>query len=342
MNQRRTIRISRVVKLLQGAARSGANIPELLSDTGIPRATLDDPNGRIERDALIKLILCIMQQTQDEFMGFGQGRKSKPGTFSMMAHAVINCPNLGVALERGVKFYELFELSQESRLVRDGDQARLQFDVDERLDFRELIIEAAFFVWLRFMGWLVGKPIVPSAVFLNYAADELGAEHRYMFNCPVNYNAPINEVVFKADYLDLPLVQNELSLSRFLKTSVEQLLDGNINSVGLPAQIRAILSKDYGHSFPDFGEICEELGMTPQTLRRRLKDANTSYQEIKDAIRQEASVHYLSKPELSIDEIALLMGYSEASSFHRAFRKWTGKTPSNFRRDLFQKTADRH
>ena len=78
-----------------------------------------------------------------------------------------------------------------------------------------------------------------------------------------------------------------------------------------------------------------KLNMTPQTLRRRLKEANTSYQEIKDAIRKDASVYYLSKPDLSIDEIALLMGFSEASSFHRAFKKWTGKTPSNFRREHF-------
>ena len=75
--------------------------------------------------------------------------------------------------------------------------------------------------------------------------------------------------------------------------------------------------------------------MTPQTLRRRLKEGNTSYQEIKDTIRKDASIYYLSKPELSIDEIALLMGFSEASSFHRAFKKWTGKTPSVYRREYF-------
>ena len=113
------------------------------------------------------------------------------------------------------------------------------------------------------------------------------------------------------------------------------MFDGNIHNVGLPAQIRAIISNEYGNSFPDFTEICGKLNMTPQTLRRRLKEANTSYQEIKDSIRKDASVYYLSKPDLSIDEIALLMGFSEASSFHRAFKKWTGKTPSSFRKEHF-------
>jgi len=120
-----------------------------------------------------------------------------------------------------------------------------------------------------------------------------------------------------------------------LSSLLAQLLDGNIHNVGLPAQIRAIISKEYGNNFPDFSEICEKLNMTPQTLRRRLKEANTSYQEIKDNIRKDASIYYLSKPELSIDEIALLMGFSEASSFHRAFKKWTSKTPSVYRREHF-------
>ena len=149
------------------------------------------------------------------------------------------------------------------------------------------------------------------------------------------YGSDINRIVFSADYLDLPLVQNDISLSRFLKDSLAQLWEGNVHNVGLPAQIRALISKEYGNNFPDFSEVCERLNMTPQTLRRRLKDANTSYQEIKDSLRKEASIYYLSKPELSIDEIALLMGFSEASSFHRAFKKWTGKTPSQYRRDHF-------
>lgn len=335
MYQRRTISIRRVVKLLQGAARSGVSIPDLLDQCGIPRKLLDDPTATVERDTLIHLMLLIMQQTQDEFLGFGQGRKSKPGTFSMMAHAVINCPNLGAAIERGIRFYDLFELSMSTRVERDGETALLVVEADERLDFREIIIEASLFIWLRFMSWLVGKAIEPTEVMLDYADNQEGEAQRFLLDCPIHYQQPRNQIRFRADVLDLPLVQNELSLSRFLKDTLKQLFTGDLHNVGLPAQIRGIISEQYGNSFPDFSEICSRLEMTPQTLRRRLKEANTSYQEIKDAIRKDASVYYLSKPELSIDEIALLMGFSEASSFHRAFKKWTGKTPSSFRKEHF-------
>jgi AraC-like DNA-binding protein len=137
----------------------------------------------------------------------------------------------------------------------------------------------------------------------------------------------------------MPLIQNALSLSKFLRSSLKELMDGDIENASLNAQIRSIISKDYGNNFPDFSVVCDKLNMTPQTLRRRLKEEHTSYQEIKDNIRKDASVFYLSKPELTIDEIAMLMGFSEASSFHRAFKKWTGKTPSVFRQELLQQVV---
>ena len=339
MIHRKNIAVRQVIRVLQGAARSGADIPSLLATAGIPRALLDDPDARIEREAFIRLMLAVMQQTQDEFLGFGQGRKSKPGTFSMMAHAVINCSNLEKAVLRGLKFYELFDLEVRCTLVRDGELAELRVSANPRLDFREVIIESLLFLSLRFMSWLVGKAIEAERVELDFARSGKDDDYRALFSCPVEYEAGINRLVFRRDYLELPLVQNEISLSKFLKDSLAQLLEGNIHNVGLPAQIRAIISREYGNNFPDFSEICEKLNMTPQTLRRRLKEGNTSYQEIKDAIRKDASIYYLSKPELSIDEIALLMGFSEASSFHRAFKKWTGKTPSVYRREYFGDTA---
>ena len=86
-------------------------------------------------------------------------------------------------------------------------------------------------------------------------------------------------------------------------------LYSNIHNIGLPAPIKAIISSEFGNNFPGFSVARERLNATPQTLRRRLREANTSSQEIKGNFSKDTSVHYLSKPDLSIDEIALLMGF---------------------------------
>lgn len=331
---RDSIAVQRVVLVLKGAARSGVDVPQLLAACGIERKLLDDSRARVDRDTFIKLLTMVMMQTQDEFVGLGQGRTSKPGTFSMMTHAVINCANLGRALQRGIRFYEMFDLQLSASLVIEDDKAILIAEADPRLDFREVILETLFFLTQRFMSWLVGKPVRVDRIDFDFEDDD-SLERQSLFNCPINFSADANRMIFSADHLDLPLAQNELSLSRFLKSSFSELLVAGTKQMGLPARIRALLSEEYGYNFPDFSGVCESLNMTPQTLRRRLKDAGTSYQQIKDDIREEASVYYLSKPELSIDEIALLMGFSEASSFHRAFKKWTGKTPAIFRQEQF-------
>lgn len=323
------------LKVLQGAARTGIDLPRLVSELGLDAAILQDPAARIDRRVFIDLMLAVMRQTEDEFMGFGQGLyRTRPGTFSMMAHAVINCATLEHAMRRSLSFYELFGVQAVARLDVRENEVVILFNVGP-VEFREFITETLVFLSIRFFGWLIGKPIVPMRITLDFPPSAEAEQYKELFPCPVLYGQSRSQIVLDRGYMELPLVQNPLSLSKFLKDSLAQLIDGNFHSVGLPAQIRAIISKEYGNNFPDFQVICEKLNMTPQTLRRRLKEGNTSYQEIKDSIRKDASIYYLSKPDLSIDEIAMLMGFSEASSFHRAFKKWTGKTPSAFRKEMF-------
>lgn len=333
-----TISVSQVMVLLEAAKRAGVSSSELLEECGIAPDSVSDGEARIDREKFIQLMLAVMRQTQDEFMGFGEGRISKPGTFSMMAHAVINCATLEKAIHRGIKFYELFNLGVFGQLVREGGDASLRLRSHQDVAFRSNILEAVIFLSVRFLSWLIGQQIVPTKICFDFESWDNG-EYAAQFPCPVFYKQDRTEIVMDERYMEMPLIQNALSLSKFLRSSLQELMEGDIENASLNAQIRSIISKEFGNNFPDFSVVCEKLNMTPQTLRRRLKEENTSYQEIKDNIRKDASVYYLSKPELTIDEIAMLMGFSEASSFHRAFKKWTAKTPSMYRQELLEQAA---
>jgi len=333
--RKKTVSIQQVRRLMEGAARSGVSLEQLFQECDIPTDLLQQDDARIERRKCIDLINAVMRRTEDEFIGFGiGGRRSKPGTFSMMAHAVINCATLEKALQRSLKFYELFDYATSSLRIKDESEAVLRLDVSPEAEFKPFIIESMVFLSLRFMGWLIGQDIVPKSIAIGCEGED-EFEFAALFSCPVHYGAESTEIVLPRAILNRPLVQNALSLNTFLRNSVGELIEGNIRNASLNTQIRNIISKEYGHNFPDFQVICEKLNMTPQTLRRRLKEENTSYQEIKDNIRMDGSIFYLSKPELSIDEIALLMGFSEASSFHRAFKKWTAKTPAQYRQEIW-------
>lgn len=326
------ITIAYVRRLLQEAAREGVDLASLFREAGLDPAMLQKPDTRIRTGEFIRLMQIVMRRTEDEFIGLGRGTKSKPGTFSMMAHAVINTPNLGKAMERSAQFYRIVDLPIQLKLEEGSTESRLI--LTSEAPERDNILEAIIFISIRFWSWLTGRPLEPAALQLDFPEPPQADEFRSLWRGPVTYNNARNAIVFPTAWLSLPLVQNPLSLSKFLKDSLALIIVGNQAPIGLTEQIKAIISKGYGNAFPDFAQVCESLNMTPQTLRRRLKEENTSYQAIKDNIRQDAARFYLAKEELSIDEIALMMGFSEASSFHRAFKKWTGQTPAGYRREL--------
>lgn len=330
-----TLSIMYVQRLLAGAARRGVLPEELFERSGLDPARLGDPDGRIEGGEVIRLVQEVMRRTQDEFIGLASDARSKPGTFSMMAHAVINCPNLAQAIRRSLDFYGLFETPTVASMEVADNEGRVTLSLRQDTPFADTILEVMVFVSVRFWSWLVGRRLDP--LVIEFAGDPppRAAEFQQLFRCPVNYGMETNVIRFPAAWLTLPLAQTPLSLSRFLKDSLALIIGGRAKPVGLADQVRNMLGKEaYGNSFPELSDICRQLNMTQQTLRRRLKDEGTSYQVIKDQMREDAARFYLAKPALSIDEIALMMGFSEASAFHRAFKKWTGMTPAACRRQL--------
>ncbi len=332
-----SISVDYVTKILAGAARQGVDLSELFTQHGLSPELLLQPSARVDQSAFIGMLQTVMQATEDEFLGLGRGRRSSPGTFSMMAHAVINCRDLGKAIERSAAFYGMFDFPSTMALIIDGDEAEFRIALP-LLDHRQIMIEAVMFLSLRFWSWLIGKPVLPLALEFDFSAPPEAAEFGYLFACPLLFDQPMNRIRIPAELLRRPLVQNALSLSRFLRDSMAELIQGEPLEQDLASQIKVILSRDYGQDMPGFDEVAQRLSMPATTLRRRLREQGTSYREIRDALRRDAACFYLRREDLSIEEIALMMGFSEASSFHRSFRKWTGSTPSAYRQQLFYST----
>ncbi|HVL02169.1 MAG TPA: AraC family transcriptional regulator ligand-binding domain-containing protein, partial [Dongiaceae bacterium] len=180
------IPIPQVLLLLEAAKRSGVSSEELLSESSIDPRLLKDGDAGIDKKLFIQLMLAVMRRTEDEFMGFGEGRVSKPGTFSMMAHAVINCATLEKAIRRGIKFYELFDLTIVGRLLQTPDEASIRFVSRAEVNFRPYILEAVVFLTVRFLSWLIGQQIVPKRINLDFPALDDG-EYAAQFPCQVHY-----------------------------------------------------------------------------------------------------------------------------------------------------------
>ncbi|MCG8671121.1 MAG: AraC family transcriptional regulator [Pseudomonadales bacterium] len=327
-----TVSIHYLQGLLARAESAGMETRQLLTKRDIPPSLIEEPTARIPSEHYVSIALEVVQSVKDEFLMLGGIKRSKPGSFAMMTQSVIHCRSLLRALLMATKFYNLFLEDVSFKVSKRGELAYISMRWDNpNMDWDHSTTDGILVLIHRFFSWLCGQRILLSEVNLSLAKPAYSDEYQTLFRCPINFCQDNDSLVFPAKLLDLPVMQTEDSLKTFLKEAPGNLIVIPDNDNSVTAQVRSIIGKDFREEFPDFETVAKILNTTPQTLRRRLKQENSSYQEIKDTMRRDAAIYYLSRSQYSINEIAELMGFSEPSTFHRAFKKWTGLTPGNYR-----------
>jgi AraC-like DNA-binding protein len=329
-----TISICFVAAALQSVRGRDLDADELLANVGLSSSLLQVPQARVSAKHYGALWRSIALALDDEF--FGQdSRRMKAGSFAMLCHAVVACKTLSQALDRSLRFYSLIlddifgtweRGPEEAKIILHGKAA----GASQRVFAHELLLLLLYGV----SCWLVGRRIPILRTEFSYAEPAHSAEYRLMYCADLSFGRPNTLIAFDASYLDLPVVQNERSVKEFLRTAPESILIKYKNSGSLSVKVRRRLRQYLPGEVPDFESLADELGMTPATLRRRLHEEGESYQSIKDQLRRDLAISYLSHSSRSVMDIASELGFSERSAFHRAFRKWTGASPGEFRRTV--------
>jgi len=329
--------------LLRMAGDRGYDFTVILNAAGLDFNPLDesDPAYRAEISAMqySRVYQQVLSLLQDETFGVTGTELVVPGAFRMMCYCIISCKNLGQAIQRASEFYRTF-FDERSQLYANFSEqfARVGYRTRGGRDGKAVVAADAYglSVWHRFFGWLCGRPIELKRVDFAGSPPENLQKYEQLFCCPLYFNQPHDLLYFDSACLAWPIVHTEHSLREFLRTAPYQLLimestpDGN----NLSTQVKAMIGHDFSEGFPGFEAISSALNMSAPTLRRRLKREGTTFQQLKDEARCEAAKLCLDRRDLSINEVALQMGFTDPSAFHRSFKKWTGQTPGQFRAGL--------
>lgn len=278
----------------------------------------------------------VLRLLQDATFGVTRSDLTAPGAFRMMCYCIISCRNLGQAIERAAEFYRTF-FDEQSQLFAQFSAGHASIGYCRSDADADLPVAAGdvygLSLWHRFFGWLCGRPLELTRV--DFRGTEPGQVEKYreLFQCPLHFGQPRDVLFFDRACLEWPVVHTEYSLAEFLRTAPYQLLimDARAGNDNVSAQVRAMLGHDFQQGVPGFDTISQALNVSAPTLRRRLRREGTTYQLLKDQARCEAACLALDRPELSIQDIALQSGFTDPSAFHRAFRKWTGQTPGQYR-----------
>lgn len=343
MESKATVPAQSVRYLLSAVEKQGCDIDPLLDEVGISRSDVETDQGlSVYRYGV--LYQRIMQMMDDESFCILSGGKMPKGSFRMMCLCILHSKNLAQALKRCSDFYEICRgPTIKPIVVKKGRFAKVTFapiesleastdvSLDKAFESRERV-RTTLSMWHHFISWLIGRRLVLKAAYFTASRPDDVEYYQTLFQSDVKFSQHGNALVFPSSYLEMPLVQNEDSLRSFLKTAPYQLLVMVDNDNSLKSRIISILGKDFSQEMLSAEEVASMLHMSVSTMRRRLTDEDTSFQQIKDECRKEAAITYINAPQLSFNEIAALMGFEEPSAFYRSFKKWTGMTPGEYRK----------
>ncbi|BBZ04208.1 transcriptional regulator [Mycolicibacterium chitae] len=320
---------------IKGAERRGIDADLLLRDVGLTRREVFDPAWRGDVTLLARLVQLVWYALDDEHMGF-LARPAKPGIFALMTHTLIAEQSVEQALRKGVLFYNLTQHeSMEMALSKTPTTVRLEIRfLEPDLDPTHYFLEFWATIWYRLVGWLAGGvPPLREATFSYPRPAHYAHELAYIFRCPHIFDSTATTLVFDREFLQKPIVRDRAELKRFLSLAPLGFMTVPEDEFSTARQVRAALLA--GHAlplnFPPLPEVARQLTMTEQTMRRRLRDESTSYRAIKENIRRDIAVHRLLSTSMAVERIGELVGYREARAFTRAFKQWTGDSPTAYR-----------
>lgn len=332
-----TMRISVLIvrALVQELNRRDVPTEEFCASVGLDPALLDDATFRMELSDYNRLVARAIEITGDPQLGLHVGARTPPAALTVFGHLVGACRTLRESSEVLFRFGPLLIEGAEWRLSERGDAVSLSFALPAELG-PQLTYGAEVC-----MALVIGaiRPFVPNVAPLEvtFRHEPTGPLYTYerVFECPVRFGASENALTGTADILDRPQLHTDESLREMLRRRAEGLL-ADLHSVDrLPIRIRDFVMQHEQPTAVSAAMLADAFGMSERTLRRRLVDRGMSLRELLDRTLQQMAYTALEENESRpIKDVAARLGFSELSGFYRAFKRWTGLTPAEFRAGL--------
>jgi AraC-like DNA-binding protein len=329
--------------ILAGAASHGQDSVAVATRYGIDAAQLADADARVPARVAIRMWDEIPRLVGDELFGLRLGEIANPGALPLFAYLMRSSPTLGDGLQVALRYQRILQTLNRTTLVVDDALARLVVEVRPRhVEPLRHAITFAMAYCVSMARSLTATPVTPRAVHLAHAPPEdaeARAAYRRVFGVDVRFGEPPTEVHFERALLAHPIPRAESGLGELLERHAAALLARVPDGPSLAARVRAALVDRLRSGDVDIDPVAATLRMSARTLQRRLRDESTSYSAIVDDVRRELALRYVADPALSLTGIALLLGFADQTTFHRAFVRWTGRAPGAYRRDGTRQTG---
>jgi AraC-like DNA-binding protein len=313
--------------------KSGGDVDRIFGSAHLVPEAAGSPTVKLKLSDFCALFEESARGTGNGNFGLWFGNQFKPRDLGMWGYAAVSAPTLGSALENLVGLFRYHQESSLMRLVRGSDGLmRLEYQITApAIVERRQDAELSLGMFLNFFREAGGARWSPEEVHFEHPKPERAQEHTAAFDAPVYFSQPTNALLFCPEILDRRMPSSDLRLLSIMQTCLEQLSAEPPVEDMLIDRLRTAIRLKLPEGYPSLEDVADGLRVPVGAICRDLHDAGATYKEIVESVRRDLALSYIRQQRLPFSDLASLLGYSELSAFSRAFRRWTGASPRQYR-----------
>ena len=321
------------IKLHLGAAkRLGLNPAEHLRSAGIDPSELDEPDARIELYRAVALIESIAAAAPVTSYGLWLGEHFHPSQIGVVGHLLMSASTVREALALYCRYQRIVGGAFDWRLhPAEHGQCLLEMREMRLTPIAVLAQEWSPAAVVATVRTLSGDPVTPVRAEFEHSAPPYQAAYTAVFGCPLHFEAGRTALVFRDADLEKPAIYGDPSLAAQFEQICKHVLARLDVDSPVSNQVLGVLLKQMAGEEPSITTVAKQLAMSTRSVQARLQEEGTNYKDLLAQARRRLAEQHLRNPSMSIAEVSFLVGFSEPSAFHRAFKRWTGSTPATFR-----------
>jgi AraC-like DNA-binding protein len=310
---------------------AGCDSAALLTEAGFDPKSLDGPTARCPLTHTARLWRIAVAATGDAAFGIKVASHIKQTTFHALSYGLSASSTLKEAFERLQRYCHVASDAIDYKFWRSG--AEYHFVIEPAEEVTDESVDALVAAHLRMCRSLIGHDYSPLRIEFRRERPAEIETFENLLRAPLQFGAALTRLVFDAESIERPLDGGNPELARQHDAIAAQYL-AQIERDNIQGRVRDALTQRLAQGEPSQEDVAELLNMSARTLQRKLGDGGTTYKEILDETRRVLALAYLSAPRHTVGEVTYLLGFSAGSSFTRAFRRWTGQSPSDWRARL--------
>jgi AraC-like DNA-binding protein len=326
-----TNRAMAAIRLIGVGTELGLSREALLEVSGLSEDDLAEPDRRIPFSRLVTLWTALAEGVPDPDLGLKVGCRVQANEGGVLGYAMLHSPTLGSAIKRFVRFGRLVATNLEAECEIKRGTWRLYSRRPPPLPGFRQPIDATGAGLVTTVREVTQRQVDPVEVRFSYERPDDLTELRRVFRSDLIFGEPRGSITFRAVDMELPTVKAEGQLSRYLDRLAQQEMAALPRSDTFARRAGRLIWNRLSEGQPAIEDVASELGVSVRTLQRRLREEETTFAEVVEALRKQMSPALLRDRSLAVYEVAYLLGYSDPSAFYRAFRRWHATSPAEYR-----------